>query len=107
MTFRVGQKVVCIYSLFPKHSLRGHWQQFWHPYVSPVNQQIYTIANIYMAGDELCLELLEMPSPATDVWCAGFLACGFRPVVARDTDISFAHEILRKTSKRMPARSSA
>jgi hypothetical protein len=80
------------------------WDRFWHPYESPVKGRIYTVSNIYRDfEDSEHVELIELPSPETDVWLAGFFACGFRPAVERKTDIGFAHEILRKVTTRVDA----
>jgi hypothetical protein len=99
MTFRVGQKVVCVDA---ENGLQ--WSRRW---VSV--GEIYEIAAVYPAdpndgcadhlGSLWAVDLRGIMKPN------GFGALRFRPVVERKTDISFAHEILRKASK--PARGPA
>lgn len=97
--FRVGQKVVCVDALFPKNTWRHRWFKFWQPYKSPSDGEVYTVANVYSEAGMLLLELIELPSPETNVWMAGFLACGFRPLVDRKTDISALKALLVPGSK--------
>lgn len=95
MTFRVGQKVVCV------DATR------YGPNSSMLREgAVYTIASVDGHEDfhgEYGVLLVEVtPTPAQG-WREGFRASRFRPIVERKTDISFAHEILRKATK--PARS--
>jgi hypothetical protein len=100
MTFRVGQKVVCV-NAKPRNvgfRIRGL-----------VEGAIYTVRRV---GIQSHPELGEQPSiwleetvrscPFYDIGDLGSHVSRFRPAVERKTDISFAHEILRKASK--PAR---
>ena len=76
--FRVGQKVVCVDDELEPGCIR--WGG-----VAPVKGQVYTVSGFGKAlrGDELCLRLFELSTPA---WC--YLAHRFRPIVERKTDIS-------------------
>ena len=88
MTFRVGQKVVCIDS-------SGGCEAY-----GIFSGRIYTITNIGLwLGKTLHVDVKEIPSRVP----LGWRATRFRPVVERKTDISFAHEILRKASDRVRA----
>jgi hypothetical protein len=93
MTFRVGQKVVCIND----KEIHGG---FWAAGARPVAGAVYTITEIIPGayGDYQALRFSEIRN-AGDI---GYRSSRFRPVAERKTDISFAHEILRKASK--PAR---
>jgi hypothetical protein len=97
MTFRVGQKVVCV-DAAPRRGRRWVYDD------PPVEGRVYTIEGIIDFEGEPNLILIEQKrDPRSDY--EGYRACRFRPVVERKTDISFAHEILRKASK--PARAPA
>lgn len=99
MTFYIGQKVVCIEA--------ASGPTCTHRTREPDKGDICTVSNIYNHPEGLVLELIEFPSRACDHFLPGWLAESFRHVVERSTDISFAHEILRKASKpaKAPARS--
>lgn len=100
MTFRVGQKVVCV-DTWPRGNLRLMWDKFWHPYKSPVKGEIYTICGIFTdETGNLHLELIELPN-RDDYWLDGFYACGFRPLIERKTDISVFTKML--TDTKIPA----
>jgi hypothetical protein len=88
MTFRVGQKVVCI---------RGtNWG------VAPLKKgEVYVIAGGGMFGDAYFYDLVEVATPVPHAWCPS----RFRAIVERKTDITIFTEILRKATK--PARSPA
>ncbi len=89
MAFRVGQKVVCV-----DDAPRG--------YKSALVRKggIYTIVGLPMAPDgEPGVLLAEVDADAP----YGFWQYRFRPLTERKTDISFAHEILRKATKRVNA----
>lgn len=98
MSFRVGQKVQYV-------GLRvSVWHQIKraiHPYTKPEKGVVYTVSNTYEFSDgEQAIELLELPSPGTEHWAAGFRALAFRPVVERKTDITAFQEILRKATRK-------
>lgn len=93
MTFRVGQKVVCV-----NNKARVHLGRDWVISQPPVLEAVYTIADLAFEGDENTLILEELSRPATSPW-RGYAAWRFRPIVERKTDIGFAHEILRKVSR--------
>lgn len=100
--FYRGQKVVFVG--FTSTSWRHRWDRFWHPYKDPEIGQIYTVARVIPFPDgDTHLELVEYESGDLNYWCAGFQSDGFRPLVERKTDIGFAHEILRKVTKRVGA----
>ena len=95
--FRVGQKVVCIDDSPGLFSGRS--------YVTL--NAIYTIRgfceNIH---GEIGLLLNEVRPDVPRLLFGqerGFQQSRFRPVVERGTDIGFAHEILRKANKKVPA----
>jgi hypothetical protein len=93
MTFRIGQKVVCIDA---QCAAGFDWYGF-----PPTEGAVYTVAGFGrnpVYGHEV-IKIAELGHP----W--GYKPRRFRPVVERKTDISFAHEILRKASK--PARAPA
>ena len=100
MTFRVGQKVVFIGPNCPNNHLKQN---------VPVYGEVYTIrATAEITG--IPALLLEEVHNEPRRWSNGCYELHietkwFRPIVERKTDISFAHEILRKASK--PARSPA
>jgi len=91
MTFRVGQKVVCVDDTTPEGF---DW------YKMPIKKgAIYTVSQSGLSSwldGAPAIHLSEVKRSVP------FWASRFRPVVERKTDISFAHEILRKASK--PAR---
>jgi hypothetical protein len=90
MTFRIGQKVVCI------ADRRGRVNDLGLP--GFVKGHVYTITSFYEEPPHgLFLSTAEL-GPRV-----GGQVCGFRPIVERKTDIGFAHEILRKASKKIPA----
>lgn len=94
--FRVGQDVEYFRDL-PDTWLR-RWKRFWHP--EPGDDvtlgSIYTIENITPEGN---LEFIGIRSPEDKYWAAGFAPECFRPVQKHQTDIGFAHEILRKVGR--------
>jgi hypothetical protein len=99
MSFRVGQKIVCINAGHPR-TLSQWWKELWHPFEHAVEVRIYTISNVYLLDDDEMVELIELPAPGTDVWAAGFYADGFRPVVERKTDISIFTKMLTPKRER-------
>lgn len=90
MTFRVGQKVVCInapvYSLHP-----SRYKEL------PKQGVVYTVRG-YRSSKSILL--FEIVSGFGDDGRgeAGFYASRFRPVIERKTDITVFTEILRKTN---------
>jgi hypothetical protein len=103
MTFHIGQKVVCVDASL----VRG---APYAPGSEVVEGAVYTIRNIGITnvGDP-GVRLMEIKlncrpghigvrtrKPFAD---ACYRADRFRPIVERKTDISFAREILRKTSR--------
>jgi hypothetical protein len=87
MTFRVGQKVVCV----DADSGRGGWLRGEELH----NNRVYTIASIGIdpSDGESVVELIEVrrlrTHRAPDGWdFSGYAARRFRPIVERKTDIS-------------------
>jgi hypothetical protein len=77
MTFRVGQKVVCV------ENLSG-----------PQKDDVCTIINVYLSDDDVMIELAEFPNPEDDEYFAGWMAKYFRPAVEGKTDISIFTKML-------------
>jgi hypothetical protein len=103
MTFRVGQKVVCVVAF---DDMARSWG-----FSGPAKGSVYTIREFDDRGDAPALRLVEIVNPPckhrniSEPIEPGFAVTGFRPVVERKTDISIFTEILRKASK--PARGPA
>lgn len=100
MTFRVGQKVVCIDE--PRASQKAMWPNSnW-----PSKANVYTIRAINVWPDNTLLRLEEVDNRHLEGVLSsiepGFPAKHFRPVVERKTDITVFTEILREASE--PAR---
>lgn len=99
MTFRVGQKVVCIL----RHP--NPFPDAIYPDLGPV----YTIREIneWSYGTLVMLNEIDNSHLVGKLGRLepGFIASAFRPIVERKADIGFAHEILRKVSRkdRVPA----
>lgn len=96
--FHTGQKVVHVG--FPTETFWERLRAWWWPQPPecPEVGEVYTIVNIISGPwDHPCLELLELPSPATEHWEAGFSSEGFRPVVKRKTSISVFTQMLTPT----------
>ena len=99
MTFFVGQKVERVGGSHTRSSAAG--------ITPPEFGRAYTVANVYIdSAEEQHIELAELPSPARPGWHAGFRAVFFRPLVERkkETDISFALDILDKANRRITER---
>jgi hypothetical protein len=90
MTFRVGQKVVCV---------DDEAQPCNRGYTPVVKGDIYTIRDAFdwFGLDGIRLEEIKNPHDR------GYQARRFRPVVERKTDISFAHEILNSVNQGVDA----
>lgn len=90
MTFRVGQKIVCIDAS----------QSMTTTHVAPLLQgAIYTVADIIRAKDDsVGLMLFEIPSKGPD-WI-GYDPDRFRPLVDQEPDISIFTEMLIGSKKR-------
>lgn len=96
MAFRIGQKVVCV-------DAKGS-DGIWYPGEEIEEGKVYTIHSVLThptKGNPLVrLQELKRVPECMEVWGHdGYGAYRFRPAVERKTDISFAHEILRKASK--------
>ncbi len=97
VNLRVGQKVVCTGN-WPKHTLWSYIKENWlFPFKAPKTNEVYTISNIYWSDKYLIVELLELPSPETKHYCAGFYAQAFKPIV--ETDISVFTAMLKSKKK--------
>ena len=100
MAFRVGQKVVCVSGAAGDVGYKEAG-----PYSKPTRGGVYTIATINYWPARTILTLVECDNSHLinkfdrSGLEPGFNAKCFRPIVERKTDISFAHEILRKVSR--------
>jgi hypothetical protein len=96
MTFRVGQKVVCV-------DESTHDRGGWHP-LSGIPQvgEIYTVTALGTHRGMPAVRLREIRNGAHDGY---YRAKRFRPAVERKTDISVFTEILRRTT--LPAKTLA
>lgn len=83
MTFRVGQKVVCVDDSPDRFGRE----------LGVVRGEIYTIRAVLERQGWQGVLLVEVDPGSA----AGWYASRFRPVVERKTDISVFHEILRTT----------
>lgn len=101
MSYRIGQRVVCIYD--------GAWAIYGHE-ATPVCGHVYTIRGISTESTSGMAFLLEEIRNKPDLYTDRkrravfkeklFRAERFRPLTERKTDISFAVEILRKTTRK-------
>lgn len=87
MTFRVGQRVVCVNA--------NDWLDE-EDEVFPLHGEVYTIRDIIPYADGICGLLLCEIVNRPQEYDMGFLECTFlasrfRPIVDRKTDISFMH----------------
>lgn len=93
MSFRIGQKVICIDDRGDKD---GRSEIF------PVKGSVYTIRAFHPEGDSILLE--EIVNEPREYWQRFgelyFMLRRFRPLIERKTDIGFAHEILKKTTRK-------
>jgi hypothetical protein len=95
MMFKVGQKVVCIRADCDAG-------KYWGLQDAPVLGRIYTVSAAEFTSSitgRQCIGIAELTPPPS----GGYRTSRFRPLVERKTDIGFAHEILRKASKKAPA----
>ena len=88
MTFRVGQKVICI--------KQGGWTSLHSSEIGPQYGEIYTIEDIEVIPTGTFLTLSEINNPPRYVgFAANFWSVHFRPVVERKTDISIFTAMLK------------
>jgi hypothetical protein len=93
MTFRVGQKVVCV------RIVRRYEDEHLAPGGMPAKGEVYTVSNVYAAHDgEVMLEVFEIYAPGDDGWYPGFHACDFKP--AQTTNIDIFTAMLAPSPKR-------
>jgi len=103
MTFRVGQKVVCIDD-GDDPGLPAGEQSDWTPDERPIMGHIYTVRRCFIARGNLILHLDEIARSATaqETWGpdVGYGAFRFRPLAEKKTDTGFAilEEIRRRES---------
>lgn len=98
--FRVGQKVVCVDATNPPADTMSVQDL---PDVNLVKGNIYTVTAVglrhpYDLTGLPCITVAEEPD------LHFYWAHRFRPLVERKTDIGFAHEILRKVSRKQTER---
>lgn len=84
--FRVGQKVVCVDASGYEHLTEGH---------------VYDVTRTNHLPTWININCCAMHANRDG---AGWERSRFRPIVERKTDIGFAHEILRKTSRKQEVR---
>jgi len=106
MTFHVGQKVVRISGADPGYikKVMQMWRERYGSYSYPEIDDVVTIRSINSWPHATLLTFFEhdnssLKKKVGSKYEPGFDAAYFRPLVERKTDISFAHEILRKTSQ--------
>jgi hypothetical protein len=93
VTFRVGQKVVCI--------LNKPWRPQPNLVQTPFYNMVYTVAEIRVSGEDVGLRLFEIRNPPVRITNTGkvvepaFDAAQFRPLVSRDADISVFKKMLK------------
>jgi hypothetical protein len=93
---KVGDKVACVLDVeLIEDSAESE--------ILPQKGEIYTIRDIEPGEDGIFLRFVEIVN-VPGYYLDGFGECsfheeGFRPVEPRKTDISFAHDILRKATK--------
>jgi hypothetical protein len=102
MTFRVGQRIVCVKEV--PHRV-------WPDCAYPRFHEVYTIRALRVCprSQTLNCQLVEIVNPERESPPDGFGEpyfgiWRFRPIVENKTDISFAHEILRKASRKETVR---
>jgi hypothetical protein len=66
----------------------------------PLLGEVYTVSKIWIIGEEVMIDLVELPFPGVDGFYPGYRARAFRPVQTRKTDISIFTEMLKKTKER-------
>ncbi len=98
MSFHVGQKVVCISAASNNGGIPAGASE-------PTLGDVGTIINVYMPRcQQLAIELAEWPQPGGIIgnrrYEPGWLAEDWRPLIERKTDIGFAHEILKKVTRK-------
>ena len=99
MTWRVGQKALCVVGSWSWRvlSLRELWLDFWRGVGNPVRGRVYVVvAGHADRRGRAYLTFAEFPG-----WA--FSATGFRPVVEREADISVFTAILDGVNRRAPA----
>lgn len=90
MTFRVGQKVVCVVD--PSASLKMRYPEA----VFPSLKAVYTIRSMFPYNGKVLLRFCELNN-SRSVWNGierGFNSKYFRPIVERKTDISVFTKML-------------
>jgi len=92
MTFHIGQLVACTVHRSKQDRHPGR--------LYPEKDAPHRIRGVYAwKGRTILLLSGIINTPCSDGVEPGFNAKYFRPIVEKKTDISFAHEILRKASK--------
>ena len=103
MAFRVGQKVVCVDdSRGTKYMPAGFGPSRSSNLHGLTRGRVYTIRDLDTEEGILVCRVEEIIRPVESYYGkeAWFAQGRFRPVAEKKTDIGFAHEILRKASKR-------
>jgi hypothetical protein len=102
MSFHVGQKVVCVDANFKSRGALyldgdGDLKRSSGNTGGLRVGEVYTVAKIRVGEMENTLFLVEVGARGPKD--TGYRFSRFRPIQERKTDISFAHEILRKVSR--------
>jgi len=103
MTFRIGQKVVCV-GLKGKPGIDwASWLSYWKVAL-PKRGSVYVVRDTRDGGERQLIRLVEIinpivewiDSPPTEPW---FWSIGFRPLIERSTDTGMAmlKEILERS----------
>jgi hypothetical protein len=95
MTFRVGQKVVCV-------NAKPTSDSFWNYAVTPpIEGKVYTVSKSNFLNREgvEAIEIAEIKNP----YGFGFKALRFRPVVERKANISIFKRILNSVNQDVDA----
>jgi hypothetical protein len=104
VTFRVGQRICCVDDA-PKSN--GHPAVFPGSYFLPNWPKRRNVYTVRFSDPELGVHLVEVVNPVRPFLqgeCEGhFDPDRFVPLIERTTDISFAHEILRKVGGKVRA----
>lgn len=105
MTFRVGQKVVCVDSSRTSHGIVAHIARWIFGRDWPVENEVYTVArtHIDLYGLGPAVELFEIRN--TSLLKGAFRSTRFRPLVEGHSDISVFTAMLK--TERAPAITSA
>lgn len=92
MTFRVGQKVVCV-------DVSGWNDADYLSWSYPRLGEIGTVIGFSFDGEHPCVLLAEHPNPTAPTALGGFRSRRFRPIVEKKTEISFTANAPKDSEK--------